>query len=284
LNNPDKSLKNSLKEESGRLFMISFGVFLFILFFQPFPLEKLNFDNRLLYVAGFGAITFILACIILIVMPLLNAKWFKTSDWESGPPLILSIILLILNATAFGFYIRFVGKSPLTLYLMFKALLVCFLPMIILVILYKNKSQEHIILKLQRQNINYISRIREIEKKGEEKEINIFSANKSEKLSLKYKNIILIKSADNYIEIFYLENDSTEKKLIRNTLKDIEFQLVHQTNFIRCHRTSIVNLAFVEKLTRNYSGYSLKMSYIEDDIPVSRQYLLLVKEALSEFH
>ena len=33
------------------------------------------------------------------------------------------------------------------------------------------------------------------------------------------KNIISIKSADNYIEIYYLENVKVEKKLVRSTLK-----------------------------------------------------------------
>jgi len=282
LNNQDKPLKNSLKEESGRLFMISFGVFLFILFFQPFPLTMLTYDNRLIYVAGFGGITFLSACIILIFLPLSNARWFKTSDWESGPPLILSIFLLLLSATAYGFYIRFVGRTSLSLYIMFKVVLVCLLPVLILVILYKNKSLERVIVFLQKQNKNYITKIREIEKNGENKEITIFSGNKAEKFSLKYKNIIYIKSADNYIEIHYLKNNLVEKKLIRNTLKDIESQFTHHSNFIRCHRTCIVNMTFAEKLIRNYSGYNLKMSVLQGEIPVSRQYLILVKEILSD--
>ncbi len=261
--------------------MISFGVFLFILFFQPFPLEMLNYNDRLLYVAGFGGITFLSACIILIVMPLSNAKWFKTSDWESGPPFILSTFQLLINATAFGFYIRFVGKSPLSLYIMFKVGLVCLLPVLILVILYKNKSLERVIVFLQKQNKSYITKIREIEENGGDKEITIYSGNKAEKLSLKYKDIIFIKSADNYIEVHYLENESVEKKLIRNTLKDIESQFNHHSNFIRCHRTSVVNIAFAEKLTRDYSGYNLIMSKLQGNIPVSRQYLIIVKEALS---
>lgn len=284
MDNQQYNLKKAFKEQSGRLFIIGFGVFLFILFFQPFPLGKLDYENRLLYVAGFGAITFFLACIILIGFPLSNFKWVKSNEGNGDPPYTLNLFLFVLNTVAFVFYIRYVGKNPLSLYIMFKVFLVCLLPMIIMIILYKNKSQERIIIKLQRQNANYISRIREVEKRREEKEINIFSSNKAEKLTLKYKNIILIKSADNYIEIFYLKNDSTEKKLLRNTLKDIELQLIHHSNFIRCHRTRIVNIAFVEKLTRSYSGYNLKIDYIEGEVPVSRQYLILVKEALSESH
>jgi hypothetical protein len=34
-------------------------------------------------------------------------------------------------------------------------------------------------------------------------------------------------------------------------------------------------------LVRTYSGYSLKMKYLEQEIPVSRQYLVLIRDAIS---
>ncbi|UCG26962.1 MAG: LytTR family transcriptional regulator [Bacteroidales bacterium] len=274
-------IKGSLRDELGRLFILSFGVFLFILFFQPFPLKQLDFNNRLLFVTGFGAITFLVACSILVVLPLSIPRWFKISNWESGPPILLTLLLLVSTVTAFAFYIRYVGKAPLTLYIMFKVVLVCLLPLIILIILYKNKSLTYVVENLQEQNKYYISKIGEYENKSVEEEIDIFSNSKSDKLTLKYKNIILIKSADNYIEIFHQENDRVEKKLIRNTLKNVESQLVNQNNFIRCHRASIVNVMYIDKLTRSYSGYSLKMTCFEEKIPVSRQYLMQVREVIS---
>lgn len=283
MNNQTKQIRNSFKNELGRLFFISVGVFLFILFFQPFPLNLLDYNERLLYVTGFGFITFILNCLVLIIVPVTIPKWFKISEWESGPPFMLSLILLILTATAFAFYIRYVGKTQLSLYIIFKIVLVCLLPIIILVILYKNKSLERIIEVLQIQNKLYFLKIKEYEISNEDEKIDIFSDNKTDKLSIKYRNIISIKSADNYIEIFYLEKDQLEKKLIRNTLKNIEVQLAQRKSFIRCHRTSIVNALYIEKLVRSYSGYSLKMSCFDEEVPVSRQYLMQVKEAITAF-
>lgn len=265
----------------GRLFILSFGVFLFVLFFQPFPLEQLDYNNRLLFVTGFGVMYFLVACSALILLPLLTPKWFKTSEWESGPPVILILCLLILTVTSFAFYIRYVGKAPLSLYIMFKVVLVCLLPLIILLILYKNKSLANVIDILQEQNKYYLSKVREYDKIILEEEIDIISSNKSSKLTLKYKNIIYIKSADNYIEIYYLENGLVEKRLIRNTLKNIESQLANQHHFVRCHRASIVNVMHIDKLVRSYSGYSLKMNIFEEKIPVSRQYLIQVKKIIS---
>ncbi|NOQ25682.1 MAG: hypothetical protein GQ564_10015 [Bacteroidales bacterium] len=270
----------SFKNELGRLFFICIGVFLFILFFQPFPLDMLDYNNRLLYVTGFGAITFLFGCIIFILIPFIIPQWFKISEWESDPPYILSALLLTLTATAFAFYIRYVGQVSISLYIMFKVFLVCLIPIFILVILYKNKSLELTIELLKEQNKNYLLKIRDDEKNRDDEKIEIISDNKSGKLTLKYKDIVSIKSADNYIEIFYLENDSVEKRLIRSTLKNIESQLVHQTCFIRCHRTRIVNSIHIDKLVRNYSGYCLKMTHLEEGIPISRQYLTQVKEVI----
>lgn len=58
---------------------------------------------------------------------------------------------------------------------------------------------------------------------------------------------------------------------------------MEKTNFIRCHRTSIVNNFYIEKLVKSYSGYSLKLSCLDEDVPVSRQYLMPIKEAISSY-
>ena len=91
----------------------------------------------------------------------------------------------------------------------------------------------------------------------------------------------MIKSADNYVEIFYKENEKIQQKLIRNTLKNIENQLKKYSYFIRCHRSCIINKIYVHDFTHNYSGYRLKLSGYNEDIPVSRQYLNTVKDAIT---
>jgi hypothetical protein len=273
---------HSLKDELGRLFFIGIGVFLFILFFQPFPLAMLDYNSRLLFVTGFGGITFFSECLVFILLPVLLPKWFKISEWESGPPVLLSLLLLVLTATAFAFYIRFVGRVEISLYIMFKVILVCLIPGIILIILYKNKSLERIILVLQEQNKYYLEQISESDKSSVDEEIDIVSDNKSDKLTVKYRDIILIKSADNYIEVYYLEEGLAVKKLLRNTLKNIELQLASRKCFMRCHRTCIVNTMFIEKLVRGYGGYSLKINELDEKISVSRPYLIKMKESLSD--
>ncbi|HEY3389606.1 MAG TPA: LytTR family transcriptional regulator DNA-binding domain-containing protein, partial [Prolixibacteraceae bacterium] len=63
-------------------------------------------------------------------------------------------------------------------------------------------------------------------------------------------------------------------------LKNIEQQLKPYPNFIRCHRICIVNTYYIEKLNRKFSNYWLTIKGSEELIPVSRQYLLKLKEAI----
>lgn len=275
----DTKITNAFQSEFLRLFLISVGVFLFILFFQPFSLDKLDYYDRLLYVTGFGAITFIFGSFVFIVLPNAFSKWFGIDEGENEPTVLLSSILLVLTATAYIFYIRFVGGSQLTLYTLFKVFLVCLMPIIILIILYKNKSLEKIIEILLVQNKAYLLKIKEYDQL--EEFIVILSESKSERLKVRYKDLILIKSADNYIEVYYLEKGIVEKQLVRNTLKNIEDLLSEKLNFMRCHRTSIVNILYVEKIVKSYSGHNIKINCINELIPVSRQYISQMKGSLT---
>jgi len=262
--------------------MISIGVFLFILFFQPFPLELDDFNNRLLFITGFGVITFLLAFILVILLPSAMPGQFKTKEWEDGPPFLLGFLDFALSSTAFAFYIRYVGNTPLSFFIVFKVVLVSAFSLSALIVLYKNRTFQREISNLQDSNKYYLTKVVELENLEEKEEIEIFADGKAGMLKLKSAQIVFIKSAENYIEIYYREESKTSKKLIRSTLKKMEAQLASKKQFIRCHRTCIVNTLHIEKLQRGYSGYSLKLDSHEEMIPVSRQYLLQVKESISQ--
>jgi DNA-binding LytR/AlgR family response regulator len=110
------------------------------------------------------------------------------------------------------------------------------------------------------------------------KSISFSSETGSENLKFLVAEVAYIKSADNYVEIFYHEGDGFKKKLLRNTMRGIEQQIKPYSNFVRCHRVCIVNSHFIEHLNKNYGSYSLSIKGHEEKIPVSRQYLLKIKE------
>ncbi len=112
------------------------------------------------------------------------------------------------------------------------------------------------------------------------KTIEFASESGTEVLKLGVADLVFIRSADNYVEIIYLEAEAFKKKLIRNTMKGMEQQVKELPNFARCHRTCIVNLRFVEKLEKDQDSYYIALNGYDERIPVSRQYLLKIKEML----
>jgi len=262
-----------------KLFLrISFGIFLFILFFQPFPLDQFDFNNRLLIIAG-------LALIVFVIMALVRAAFIWLGQYENETiqePIVLSylggFIILALTSLSFAFYLRFVGEVNITFYTMFKILLICLFPPVSLGLadeMKELKKQNDYLLSIKE---NYQKEVRKYEHDVFNKSIIFSSENGTENLTVLLSNIVFIKSADNYIEIIYMESEILKKKLIRNTLKNIELQLKPYPNFIRCHRISIVNIHYIEKLNRKFDNYWLTIKGTDEQIPVSRQYLLKLKE------
>lgn len=254
---------------------VSLGIFLFILFFQPFSLDQFDFNNRLLVVAGLGAITFILMMITRSFFP-----YAETEQPHTIPGLYNSLVLLALGSVAFAFYLRYVGLVEITFFVMFKVIFICLVPPVTLrlcdafrEIRYNNQKLRSMLeINENSENSSTVAGISE--------SVLFTSDNSTENLRLPSSEIVFIKSADNYVEVAYRENDTLKKQLLRNTLKRIEEQLKPYPQFIRCHRICIVNALYIEKLDNENQNYWIKVKGYSEKLPVSRQYLIKVKESM----
>lgn len=256
---------------------ISLGMFLFILFFQPIELTTTDFNNKLLIIAGFGGITFFSMVLALIIAPSVLPGLFLSGKWNFKRDMVLNACIWAMISLASTFYARYIGQTNITFYSVFMIVFLSLVPVAILII--ENRFE---ILKIKLQDaLNLDKKPDKIsDEENESEEIEFESENKSERFNLSLNKIILLKSADNYIEIFWNEMGEIKKKLIRQTLHNTEYLLIKHPQIIRCHRTCLFNTNYISKLNIYPQGYKLKLKYIEDEIPVSRQYILIVKEAL----
>lgn len=273
-------LIEDLKQELGLLLSISFGVFLFVLFFQPFTFENFDFDNSLLFVAGLGTIVFVIMVIIRIVIPWIFRKEKQETKVLVLPAYFNAFIILVMSSIAFEFYLRYVGMVHITFFITIKVILICLATVLIsgfydMVDELRQQNELLIIEKksIQKQLVKYQDEL-------QNKSIEFISENNSENLSLLISEVAVIKSADNYVEIIFKEGNIFKKKLIRNTLRNIELQIKQYSNFIRVHRICIVNINYIDKLIRSNNNHLLIISGYDEQIPVSRQYLLRLKETL----
>ena len=258
---------------------ISVAMFLFILFFQPFEPEGFDYNNKLLVIAGFGVTTFLFIALPRVILPWFFPGFIKIDELTAKQDTLFNILIWVGHTLAYSFYCPYVAFIEMSFYMVFKIALLSLIPVIIWVLMSENLYlKEQLQMLLEKENKSDSTDTDNTPDKSSEV-IEIFSENKSEKIKLPVNMIILIKSANNYVEIIYREQERLKKELIRNTLKNISDQLAKFPVFLRSHRSSIVNITYIAKLIASSYGYKLRMFYYDQYVPVSRQYLLKIKEA-----
>jgi hypothetical protein len=101
--------------------------------------------------------------------------------------------------------------------------------------------------------------------------IRISGSNQNEEFELEANKLIAFEANDNYVNISFLDEENKhQKKVFRTTLKAISQQLAEQTNFLKIHRSVIINTELIEDLLGTAQSRKVKMKYGDLTFPVSR--------------
>lgn len=88
-------------------------------------------------------------------------------------------------------------------------------------------------------------------------------------------SIVYILADEKYTKVFLSSN---EKLLISKSLKDWE-ELLPSSNFIRIHRSTIVNINFIQKVDKWFQrSYKVKLKNIDEPLFISRRYYSKLRE------
>ncbi|WP_273273351.1 LytTR family DNA-binding domain-containing protein [Maribacter polysiphoniae] len=101
---------------------------------------------------------------------------------------------------------------------------------------------------------------------------------KSDDFMLNPLNLIYAKSDGNYTEIHILKEEVVEKSLKRISIKELELQLNSVVTIVRTHRSYLVNINYLVKVTGNAQGYRLHLKKTDDLVPVSRNMIAQFEE------
>ena len=257
---------------------ISIAVFLFILFFQPFSEINFEFENKLLFIAGFGVIIFLIQVITQIIFQFHLTQNEDDREDNSLMNALYYFSLVALASVSFAFYIRYVGHTIITFNLMLRATVI---NLSVPVTIHLKNTIESIRGKYKKQsqeNRMLQDRLKQFSESYTNRFIELDSDNNSDNIRLLVADLVFVKSADNYVEIGFRDGGEIKKKMIRNTLKNVEKQLEEFNNFVRTHRSCIVNIQYIDKLHKNFNTYWLTLDETRETIPVSRQYLMSVKD------
>lgn len=103
------------------------------------------------------------------------------------------------------------------------------------------------------------------------------------KISIKTQDILYLKSADNYVFIFYRAESKISKYMLRTTMSKLEDEL-KKSKIIRCHRSYMVNIDSVKIIRKESDGLKLELDTKEFlIIPISKTYQQSVLGSFAKF-
>ncbi|MGD8782603.1 MAG: LytTR family DNA-binding domain-containing protein [Ignavibacteria bacterium] len=273
-----------IESRSGKLLeqALAIGAFvvIFILVFEPFS-EAIEVEDRSnLSVLGYGLITFVITLAANLLVSKSNFKIFNENKWNVKKEFISVLIMIFFIGLGNALYNFLETGTEFNFLFLMKfqviTLSVGVIPVLFLVILTYNRILKQNLRSAQRLNERLISQ------KEDETVIEIDSENKNEIFRINSKNLHFIKSASNYVEVFYLESGKIKSNLVRNSLKKIEEKLLDYPELIRCHRAYIVNLKTIKNIEGNSQGYILHFENSGHVVPVSRSYAKKFKDGINK--
>jgi hypothetical protein len=238
-----KELNPSIKHHLVVGLLIALWLFIFTFIIRPFDDGTLNFRSWVLISFGFSLLAFVCYGILAVLQ---KSVYKKTSIWN----LVLEIgsIIFFFLIYLFGIYAFY--KSPILkggysfaefFSIIFIKIALILTPVIILARRYLIK-----LIPLKDNILTFI---------GE---------NKLDILKIKKADLVCISNAQNYVEIFYIENNKLHSKLIRSSLKRI---LEDFTFLVQIHRSHLINPIHF-KSWRNSNMVILT----QIELPVSKNY------------
>jgi len=102
------------------------------------------------------------------------------------------------------------------------------------------------------------------------------------RISIKSEDLLYLESADNYIDIHYVDHGKISKYMVRNSLKKLEPELA-KMGLLRCHRSFMVNFEKVKRIKKEKDGLNIELDLPEKlSLPVSKTYIEQVIRKFSD--
>ena len=128
------------------------------------------------------------------------------------------------------------------------------------------------------------NKIKEIGVRSSDSNIVHFKDEKGEiRLSINIENVLYAESADNYVIIKYINNESIVDFFLRTNLKKLSDDL-RDTPIQRCHRSFMINLLHVTSLKKDQTEFIIQFDTTSiKDITVSKTYQEAIMDAFMKY-
>lgn len=247
----------------------------FLIVIQPFGIGNFTIENKYFYLLLYGVVTTVCVLLLRLIVFYRYSKYNEQSNWTVLKEIISILVLIstitignyLLTILLFDIKINWTGIGNM----FFMVFTIGLFPTVFGVManyIYHFKKYNKVI------DIQIVTNVSD--ENLSNKSIKIIAENGKDFIEIEAKNLYYIESSDNYSTLYFLKNDILQKELIRSSLTRLETQI--QLNYIvRCHRSFIVNLENVQKVTGNAQGYKLHLNFSNLMVPVARKYSELVE-------
>ena len=279
-----------LESYSKQLFCISIValyIFFFFLTFKPFNSKSLSGLTLVSASAFYGLATFITPFIFISLRSIFKLPFFAKETWTLGKEILVAFFILIPSAIFFWIINIKFHDAPLNiwgyLYALKEVILLSIIPIGIVVILKFNQrlknsfsQKQPVIVQQEKLEINDIKN----KQHQSPSTVAINSENKSDSFELEVDTFCFANSEGNYVDIHFEERGSFRKKTIRGSIKSLKKDFNNTPQVMQCHRSYIVNTNKIVSFEGNSRGYKIQTAPRLPIIPVSRNFISPIKNAL----
>lgn len=261
------------KASHKTLISVGFGtfIFLFLLIFKPFGISQLE-EGVAGFLLGFGLITTGVLLASFFGLPWMFKDYFLSENWTVGKMVLFSVLHFVIIAVLNWLYAGYKSGETHAIGL----------PMFILITLsvgiFPTFFEVYLIEKFLARKHKHVAqklsgKIVELKHATEPvKPVELSSENGKDGVVIQPNQLLCIKAEGNYASIYYTQNDSVKRNLVRNSLANL-FKCVEHDDLIKhCHRSYVVNFGQVSHVSGNARSYTLHVDALDFTVPVSRSF------------
>ena len=276
--------------------IVSLLVFALLYIFQPFGIQNITAEHKLLVLSGYAAVTAVTMCLHYYVLPILFPRFYNERHWTVAKHILSNITLLCLIAlgnVVYSYNFNIVGGGftvSLLVWALGVTVAVGIFPITVVTILQQNKLLATSLCEASQINVSLSVH----ERKPTSAEsallasaenlpaLKLVGSGKDDRLEIDANMLIYMEAIGNYIKVNYMKNGVAVQKMLRATVKQMEDTTAEYPFISKCHRAFIVNLNSVKRVSGNSQGYRLTLNGAEDEIPVARAFTHTVKSKIEQ--
>lgn len=259
--------------------LMGFFVFLFLFIFRPFGISEYH-SEALIVTLGYGFVTFGVVFINNLVLPISVPNFVNPDKWTIFRSLVLNAWYIFTISLGNFYYDSLLLPDDKTNFTIFQyvgyTFAVGIFPSLVMILIMERKY------RLEHDKLVSKTNLIIVEKNSHKpkSELHFIGSGSSEELKLLPIELLMVNSDGNYCDFHYLQNNMLKKSTIRISLKKVEDILNNQGRIIKTHRSFIVNLDHISKLSGNARSIIIHIEKYNLEVPVSRSYEREVTNAI----